>query len=77
MPCMPDHRIVITEANAEVRERIYQARHRVYALEIVQHAPNPEGRLTDTLDASNHYLVALHRGDLAGFVSVTPPGGAG
>jgi histidinol-phosphate/aromatic aminotransferase/cobyric acid decarboxylase-like protein/GNAT superfamily N-acetyltransferase len=77
MPCMPDHRIVITEADGEVRERIYRARHRVYALEIGQHAPNPDGRLTDALDASNRYLVAMHRGELAGFVSVTPPGTAG
>ena len=74
---MPDHRIVITEANAEIRELIYQARHRVYALEIRQHVPNAEGRLTDALDPSNRYLVALHHGELAGFVSITPPGEAG
>jgi histidinol-phosphate/aromatic aminotransferase/cobyric acid decarboxylase-like protein/GNAT superfamily N-acetyltransferase len=77
MRCMPDHRIVITEANEEIRERIYQARHRVYAVEIGQHSPNAEKRLTDALDASNRYLVAMHRGELAGFISVTPPGGAG
>ena len=77
MPCMSDHRIVITEATAEIREHIYQARHRVYALEISQHPPNPEGRLTDTLDASNRYLAAIHLGELAGFISVTPPGRAG
>jgi hypothetical protein len=74
---MSDHRIVITEATEEIRERIYQARHRVYALEIGQHSPNAEGSLTDALDASNRYLVALHHGELAGFVSVTPPGDAG
>ena len=74
---MSDHRIVIAEANEEIRKRIYQARHCVYALEIGQHVPNAEGRLTDTLDASNRYLAALCRGELAGFVSVTPPGDAG
>jgi len=77
MPCMPDHRIVISEANGEVREWIYQARHRVYALEIGQHAPNAEGRLTDALDASNRYFAATRGDELAGFVSVTPPGEAG
>ena len=77
MPCMPDHRIVITEANGEVREQIYQARHRVYALEIGQHLSNPDGRLTDALDASNRYLVAMRGEELAGFISITPPGGAG
>ena len=74
---MPDHRIVITEANGEVRERIYQARHRVYALEIGQHPPNAEARLTDALDAANRYVVAIQGDELAGFISVTPPGGAG
>jgi len=74
---MPDHRIVITEANGEVREQIYQARHRVYALEIGQHLSNPDGRLTDALDASNRYLVAMRGEELAGFISITPPGGAG
>lgn len=77
MPCMPDHRIVITEANEGIRERIYQARHRVYALEIGQHLPNREERLTDALDASNRYLVAMHDEELAGFISITPPSGAG
>jgi histidinol-phosphate/aromatic aminotransferase/cobyric acid decarboxylase-like protein/GNAT superfamily N-acetyltransferase len=74
---MSDHRIVITEATEQIRERIYEARHQVYALEIGQHSPNAEGSLTDALDASNRYLVALHHGELAGFVSVTPPGDAG
>jgi hypothetical protein len=77
MPCMPDHRIVITEACGKIREQIYQARHRVYALEIGQHLSNPDGRLTDALDASNRYLVAMRVGELAGFISITPPGGAG
>ena len=72
MPHMSDHRIVIAEATEEIRERIYQARHRVYALEIGQHQPNAKGRLTDALDASNRYLIALDRDELAGFISVTP-----
>ncbi|MCW1926357.1 histidinol-phosphate aminotransferase family protein [Luteolibacter arcticus] len=74
---MSDHRIVITGASEEIRQRIYRARHRVYALEIGQHSPNPEARLTDALDASNRYLVAMDGDELAGFVSITPPGEAG
>ncbi|MEK7949461.1 aminotransferase class I/II-fold pyridoxal phosphate-dependent enzyme [Luteolibacter soli] len=74
---MSDHRIVITEATGEIRERIYQARHAIYALEIGQHLPNPEERLTDALDTSNRYFAAMDHGELAGFISVTPPGVAG
>ena len=74
---MSDRRIVIAEATGEIRERIYVARHRVYALEIGQYLPNVEERLTDSLDATNRYFVAMCHGELAGFISVTPPGGAG
>ena len=67
----------IAEANQGLREQIYRARHEVYALEIGQHAANEEGRLSDRLDASNRYLVALRGDTLAGFISITPPGGDG
>lgn len=34
-----------------------------------------EGRLTDSLDGFNSYVVARVDGVLAGFVSITPPDG--
>ncbi|CQR61010.1 pyridoxal phosphate-dependent aminotransferase [Streptomyces leeuwenhoekii] len=52
---------------------IHGLRHRVYAEELGQHAPNAEGRLVDGLDGDNVYLVAARRADRLGFVSVTPP----
>lgn len=56
------------------REEIYQMRHAVYASELGQHPENAAQRLTDELDAFNHYLVAWVGDRLAGFVSITPPG---
>lgn len=55
--------------------RIYRARHDVYALELQQHAPNPRSELTDALDAHNVYLCVNRGDELAGFVSITSPGG--
>jgi histidinol-phosphate/aromatic aminotransferase/cobyric acid decarboxylase-like protein/GNAT superfamily N-acetyltransferase len=75
--CIARRKLEITEATPEVRERIYRARHEVYALEIGQHPANREGRLCDRLDRSNRYLVALRGDELAGFISITPPGGDG
>ncbi|MCW1884814.1 GNAT family N-acetyltransferase [Luteolibacter flavescens] len=74
---MPDHRFVIAEADGKTRGQIHRARHRVYALELGQHPPNAEERLTDALDAVNRYFAATCGDELAGFVSVTPPGEAG
>ena len=66
--------ITIVAATEADREAIYRVRHEVFARELGQHEVNREGRLTDKLDEFNHYLVARRRGELAGFVSVTPPG---
>src|SRR3954470_21274474 len=60
-------------ATKEEREAIYTLRHEVYAREIGQHPTNAHGRLTDALDEVNRYLVARCDGELAGFVSITPP----
>ncbi|MCT7353823.1 histidinol-phosphate aminotransferase family protein [Streptomyces sp. 15-116A] len=60
-------------ATAEDREWIHELRHRVYAEELGQHAPNPAGRLRDGLDGDNVYLVAARGADRVGFVSLTPP----
>lgn len=54
-------------------EWIRRLRHEIYARELGQHTPNAAGLLTDDLDGSNVYIVALRRGEPAGFVSVTPP----
>src|ERR1041385_5893223 len=68
------------------RETIYRARHEVYARELGQHAVNGTDRLRDSLDDRNIYLTAYAgqsvedhlltspaTGDIAGFVSITPP----
>jgi histidinol-phosphate/aromatic aminotransferase/cobyric acid decarboxylase-like protein len=65
----------IAVASPADRERIYALRHQVYAMELGQHAPQTPGVLSDGLDAFNDYLVAWHGERLAGFISVTPPGG--
>ena len=52
-------------------------RHDVYACELGQHAENRDGRLTDTLDRVNVYIVAKSGKETAGFVSVTPPNAIG
>jgi histidinol-phosphate/aromatic aminotransferase/cobyric acid decarboxylase-like protein/GNAT superfamily N-acetyltransferase len=67
-------RPVITVATDAHRQAIYRMRHDVYARELGQHAPNAEAELRDALDDANTYLVALIGGDVAGFVSITPPG---
>jgi histidinol-phosphate/aromatic aminotransferase/cobyric acid decarboxylase-like protein/GNAT superfamily N-acetyltransferase len=70
-------RITLTLADAHDRELIYAIRHDVYARELRQHQKNAAGRLTDALDDVNVYLVAKCAGEIAGFVSVTPPSDRG
>ncbi|MFD5659379.1 histidinol-phosphate aminotransferase family protein [Streptomyces hirsutus] len=60
-------------ATPEDLEWIYELRHRVYAQELGQHAPDPAGRLRDGLDGDNVYLVAARGAARIGFVSLTPP----
>lgn len=66
---------VIRLATEADREQIYRLRHDVYAPELGQHATTSDGRLSDALDEFNVYLVASRNGDIAGFVSITPPEG--
>jgi histidinol-phosphate/aromatic aminotransferase/cobyric acid decarboxylase-like protein len=63
----------LRSATAADRSVIYRVRHEVYAAELGQHATSPAGELTDPLDPANEYLVASVEGELAGFVSITPP----
>jgi histidinol-phosphate/aromatic aminotransferase/cobyric acid decarboxylase-like protein len=64
----------ISMATAADRPAIYAMRHDVYAVELGQHPQNAEGMLSDPLDAFNEYIVARVDGDLAAFISITPPG---
>ena len=67
-------RFVIALADDRDRDEIARLRHEVYAHELGQHAANPAGRLRDPLDDYNVMLVARADGQIAGFISVTPPG---
>ncbi len=61
-------------ASPTQREEIYRLRHAVYAIELGQHAPHDDERLTDALDSGNVYLIATDVcGVIQGFVSLTPP----
>ena len=64
----------LTLATDDDRWQIYRLRHEVYAHELAQHPCNETGLLTDKLDAYNLYLVAWQHGEMAGFISITPPG---
>jgi histidinol-phosphate/aromatic aminotransferase/cobyric acid decarboxylase-like protein len=55
------------------RENIYRIRHEVYARELGQHPANAATRLRDPLDDGNLYIIAKAVGQMAGFISVTPP----
>lgn len=69
--------ISLCVADERDRECIYALRHQVYARELGQHMENEAGRLSDALDAVNVYLVARVAGEIAGFVSITPPSEVG
>ncbi len=66
--------VTLSVANEQQRAAIYQKRHQVFALELQQHQPNTEGRLSDALDDHNLYVVATRGAEVQGFVSITPPG---
>ncbi len=68
-------RLVISLATDRDRQIIYRLRHEIYARELGQQEENPDGVLTDPFDAFNTYVVASLDGEIAGFISVTPPGG--
>lgn len=56
------------------REEIYKARYKVYAEELGQYPLNADRKLDDPTDAYNVYIEVRVKGDLAGFVAITPPG---
>lgn len=63
----------VRAATTEDLEWIHELRHRVYAQELGQHAPNPAGQLRDGLDGDNVYLVVARGETRIGFVSLTAP----
>jgi len=67
-------KVRIAPATQADRPSIYRMRHDVYAAELGQHAAQPNAMLSDALDESNTYITARIRGELAGFISITPPG---
>jgi len=66
-------RFSVALASDREREEIYRIRHEVYARELGQHPANAATRLRDPLDEGNLYIVAKVAGQMAGFISVTPP----
>lgn len=74
-PSSAGARIIVEVAGPEDRERIARHRHEVYADELGQHSVNSSRRLEDSLDGFNTFIVARVGAEIAGFVSITPPGG--
>lgn len=72
--CPAGETFSIAVASDLEREEIYRVRHEVYARELGQHPVNAATCLRDALDDGNLYLVAKVSGQLAGFISITPPG---
>ncbi|HHY85020.1 MAG TPA: aminotransferase class I/II-fold pyridoxal phosphate-dependent enzyme [Verrucomicrobia bacterium] len=68
-------RVIVRLAETSERRHLYRLRHEVYACELGQHAPSPDGLLSDALDEFNEYIVAAVGDVILGFVSITPPGG--
>lgn len=66
-------KVRIALAREEDRPLIYRMRHEVYAAELGQHQMRQDGALSDALDEGNIYIVATISGNLAGFISITPP----
>ena len=64
---------ILRTATPADRDCIYALRHEVYAGELHQHRPNDQRRLRDAIDDANVYIVAECDGQLAGFISITPP----
>lgn len=66
-------KVRIALATQSDRPSIYRMRHDVYANELGRHVVQQDAMLSDHLDESNTYIVATMSGELAGFISITPP----
>lgn len=69
--------VTIRMADEHDREIISGLRHNIYASELRQHTANKDGKLSDSLDAFNIFIVASLGDEIAGFISVTPPNSGG
>lgn len=68
-----NHRYQISISTKEQDDELAIHRHDIYAVELRQHETNRLERLGDSLDAYNINIVVCARGELAGFISLTPP----
>ena len=68
------NKLKIALATSGDRDVLYKLRHDVFACELGQHVENAEHRLSDALDEYNVYITASLDQDIAGFISITPPG---
>ena len=68
-------KITVKIADQKEREEIYKYRYKIYSLELKQHKENPEKMLKDAIDEINTYIIVKINDNIAGFVSITPPGG--
>ncbi|MBT3914651.1 MAG: GNAT family N-acetyltransferase, partial [Verrucomicrobia bacterium] len=68
-----NHRYQISISTKEQDDELAFHRHDIYAVELRQHETNRLERLGDSLDAYNINIVVCARGELAGFISLTPP----
>src|SRR5688572_31948024 len=68
-------RVELRAATTRERDAIARLRHDVYARELGQHAVNQTERLRDALDDRNIVLATIVDHTIAGFISITPPGG--
>ena len=65
--------ITLAMATEQDMDAILRIRHQFCATELDQHPEKKDGRLTDSLDAFNSYVVAKTGEDVAGFISITSP----
>ncbi len=71
---LKNRRYQISISTKEQDEELAYHRHDVYAAELGQHETNCFGRLGDPLDVYNVNFVVCVGEELAGFISLTPPG---
>ena len=67
----------VSLADERDRAAIYAIRHQVYAEQLKQHSESGTGLLIDPLDEVNQYIAVKCSGEIAGFVSITPPNARG
>ena len=71
---LKSRRYQISVSTKEQDEELACRRHDVCAVELRQHETNHIGRLGDSLDDYNINVVVCVEGEVAGVISVTPPG---